>query len=153
MLKWPLSSIIILLLLAALTGCGPFGQSGPPSTDTSSSSIPALADRIEFLQTYLTFKRQFEKLEFNINYKNNGGGLIPGRSDWDIRLVAKVPAHELPLWTDGLNSSTENGQWVSETAREIDVSGVDSWYRGDRKVVGIDQKNSIVVYRLNSFGF
>jgi len=147
--KWPLTSILILMLLLPLAGCGP---TGPPSTDTSSASIPVLADRIQFLQTYLTFDRQYEQLEFNIVMKNNSGGFVPGPSDWDIKLVAKVPRNELPLWTNDLNSSPEDANWLPEVAQEIDVSGIDSWFRDGGNVVGIDQRNSIVAYRLNTFG-
>jgi len=73
---------------------------------------------------------------------------LPGPSDWDIKLLAKVPVEALSLWTDGLTPATETGHWMSGIADEIDVSGIDSWYRASGKVVGIDQENSIVAYRL-----
>lgn len=147
------ASIFILMLLPSLNGCGSGEQSGPPSTDTRSTTIPELADRIDFLQTYVSFDRQYEQLEFNINFKNNSGGFVPGPSDWDIQLVAKVPPHEIPLWTEGLKpSSEEEGLWLSWLAPEIDVSGVDIWYRTSGKVIGVDQKNSIIAYRLSTLG-
>ena len=120
----------------------------PPSTAMVSSSIATFDERINFIQTYLTFDRDYEQLEFSVFYKNNGCGSLPGPSDWDIKLLAKVPVEALPLWTDGLTPATEAGHWISGIADEIDVSGIDSWYRTSGKVVGIDQENSIVAYRL-----
>jgi len=110
MLKWSVAPMLILMLLPALSGCGASESGGPPSTETRSTSMPKLADRVRFLQTYVTFDRQFEQLEFDIFYKNNGGGFVPGPSDWDIQLVAKVPQNELHLWTDGMQPSPGNGQ-------------------------------------------
>jgi len=37
-------------------------------------------------------------------------------------------------------------------AQEIDVSDVDTWFESSGKVVGIDQKNAIVVFRANTMG-
>jgi len=136
-----------------LTACGQSESSGPHSTDTNSSTIPELADRVAFLENYLSFRRQYKELEFHINYKNNGGGFVPGPSDWDIRLAAVIPHEELPLWTDGLASSSENADWLNGVKQNVDVSGVNTWYRSGGKVVGIDKENAVVVYRLNTFGY
>lgn len=156
--KWPKTSILLLILLPVLAGCGQSDQDGPPSTDTSSTSIPALEDRIEFLESYLTFKRQYEQLEFHITYHNNSSGFLslPAPSDWYIRVVAKVPPADLLQWTGGMQALTdddqliEEKQWTLDVAQEIDVSEIDSWFKDRGKLVGVDEKNSIVAYRLTS---
>ena len=85
-----------ILLMSALVGCG--GPTGPASTNTTSDALPSLAQRVEFLERYVTFRRQYQELGFHIVYHNNGGGGVPGPSDWDIRVVAVVPPEQLPQW-------------------------------------------------------
>ena len=148
-----LASIVLLTIALTLGGCGPSKPNGPQSTDTNSTTIPELVDRIDFLENYLSFKRQYDELEFHILYKNNGGGWVPGPSDWDIRLAAVVPPEELPLWTEGLDVSSEEANWLTNVNKQIDVSGVNTWFRSGGKVVVVDKENAVVVYRLNTFGF
>lgn len=150
MLKKSLCLLTTLVLVTALPACGE-KQNGPPSTRTSSASIDTLAERIEFLEKYLTFRRQYEELEFDIAFMNNSGWL-PGPSDWDIKLVAKVPASELSLWTKDSTKTTDAKEWPTKFAQEIDVSGIDIWYESNGKVVGVDEDNSIVAYRASTFG-
>ncbi len=65
------------------------------STDTSSESFATVADRVEFLQRYVTFRRGYRDLGLHIVYHNGGGGRRPGPSECDIRVVAVVPPGEL----------------------------------------------------------
>ena len=39
--------------------------------------FPTLAERVAFLQQYVTFRRTYETLDFDIMYQNNGGGSLP----------------------------------------------------------------------------
>lgn len=79
-------SLILAVVLVA--GCG---RGGPPTTRTNSSAYSTVQERASFLHQYVTFRRTYETLDFDIVYLNNGG-MLPAPSEWDIRLIATVPA-------------------------------------------------------------
>ena len=141
---------IWLLLCASFTvllaGCG---KSGPATTDTTSASIPALKDRVEFLQQYVTFRRTYDSLDFAIQYRNNNGGMVPGPSDCDIRLVAIVPAAEISDWIPAEAPVPKpDTAWLKSVPTSLDLSGVDEWYVDGSKTVGLNRAKRIVVYWL-----
>jgi hypothetical protein len=88
----------LLLLAGLLTGCSSNAPSGPASVAETSETRPRLEDRVEFIERYVTFRRTYRKLAYAVDYQNNSGGMVPGPSDWDIRLVAVVPAEEIDDW-------------------------------------------------------
>jgi hypothetical protein len=141
--------IFILALTVLLVGCK---QSGPATTKTTSAAYVTVAERTKFLNDYVTFRRTYETLDFDIMYQNNGGGMVPGPSDWDVRLVATVPASELQAWVPtGVNASTApNIAWLKSVPMTLDLSGVNEWYVDGKRIVGIDRAKRIVVYRLSS---
>ena len=136
----------VILLAVALAGCG--GSTGPASTDTSSDSLLSLEQRVEFLQRYVTFRRGYTELGFHVAYHNNGG-LLPGPSDWDIRLVAVVPSAEVAAWVPAGVTATPSGdtQWLAGVPGAERAAGITEWYTGPGLVVGIDRDRSVVVYR------
>jgi len=138
---------LALLTAIALAGCS--GPSGPPSTDTSSDDLPSLERRIEFLDRYVTFRRGYCDLSFHIAYRNNGGGLVPGPSEWDIRLVAAVPAAELAAWVppDLAPTPSADMQWLVGVPGDGHADGIREWYTSPGLVVGIDRERSVVAYR------
>lgn len=143
-------SLILLLMMITSTGCGgPTGPTGPPSTDTSSDALPSLERRVEFLERYVTFRRGYNDLGFHIAYHNNGGGMVPGPSEWDIRLVATVPPAELTAWvpSDLAPTPTADTQWLSGVPGEGHAAGIREWYIGPGSAVGIDRERSVVAYR------
>jgi hypothetical protein len=140
--------IFLIVMVSCELGCQS-QTTGPATTDTSSSSLTTLSEKIEFLERYVTFRRSYQSLEFHINYHNNGGGLVPGPSDWDIRLIAQVPAAELPQWIPpGIASSNSSDQqWLSIVPTANQANSITEWYIGPGTVVGIDRWRAIVVYR------
>ncbi len=134
------------LIVAGLIGCG---KSGPATTDTRSSSIPTLDARVEFLQRYVAFRRGYEELEFHIEYHNNSGGL-PGPSDWDVRVVARVPAGELNSWvpTGIAPANTADTTWLERVPGAINSTEITEWYVEPNRVTGIDRKRAIVAHRI-----
>lgn len=136
-----------LLLTAALVGCT--GPSGPASTDTSSDSLPSSEQRVEFLQRYVAFRRRYTDLGFHVVYHNNGSGMAPGPSDWDIRLVALVPPEEIAEWapTGVAAMPSTDTQWLVGVPGAARAAGIREWYRGPGLVVGIDRERSVVAYR------
>ncbi len=139
----PRRSLILLLLLA---GCG---SRGLASTRTSSSTLPTLGARVDFLERYVTFRRNYESLDFRVDFFNGGGGLSPSPSEWDIRLVARVPASELQAWVpSGVPPvATADRAWLDAVPTSAELGGISEWYVEKRRVVGIDRKQALVVYR------
>jgi hypothetical protein len=137
----------IWLLTISVAGCG--GRSGPATTDTSSASISSLDQRVEFLQRYVTFRRDYRELDFHVLYHNNGGGLVPGPSDWDIRVVAVVPPGELASWVPAgkMPVRATDVSWLVAVPGSKRTVGITEWYVESRKVVGIDRARSVMAYR------
>lgn len=141
--------LLIILLLLPLLGCKP---DEPITTNTNSSAYATLSERIAFLHQYVTFRRTYETLDFDIMYQNNGGGLIPGSSDWDIRLIATVPESEFQSWVPRVvkSSALHNTAWLTSIPTTINLSGVKEWYVDGGRVVGLNRKDRIIVYRTYS---
>lgn len=72
---------LILLLVVALCSCSLSVPSQPPSINETSETRPQLSDRVKFVEKYVTFRRSYEQLEYDITYHNNSGGMIPGPSE------------------------------------------------------------------------
>jgi hypothetical protein len=136
----------ILAMAVVAAGCKP---GGPATTHTQSSAYGTLAERTKFLNQYVSFRRTYQTLDFDIKYQNNGGGMVPGPSDWDVRLVATVPASELPAWIPaGVHASAvPDTGWLKSVPTALDLAGVSEWYVEDNRVVGMDRAKRVVVYR------
>jgi len=140
------SILLALFAMVLLPGCG--GSSGPATTDTSSTRFATLAEKIEFLERYVQFRRTYKDLDFEIDFRNGGSGRVPGPSEWDIQIVARVPSAEIPSWTQGLNPTDEPEiDWLDDLPGRIDRSGLSAWFGSGGRLVGVDEENAIVVYR------
>ena len=144
----------MLAAMAVLAGCTP-EPSGPPSTQTASSEFETVAERVAFLEPYLPLERTYETLDFYVSYQNDdsAGFLdIPGPSDWDIRIVATVPASELDDWVlDGVTPvDTADTAWLSTVPTSLDTSGLTEWYVDVTRATGIDRSRRIVAYRFTT---
>ncbi len=145
---------VVVLAVCALTWRSSLGagrdQTDTRSTDTSSAGFATLAEKAAFLQEYVLFRRSYLQLDFDIEYHDNSSGsdAVPGPSDWDIRIVAVVPANELPAWTSGLTPVTVvDTKWLVGVTGSINLDGVDQWFQKAGVVVGVDEINAVVVYR------
>lgn len=138
-----------VLLIVLLTGCSPDTQSGPKSVSELSTARPQLTDRIMFIEQYVTFTRAYLKLEYDVEYHNNGGGMIPGPSDWDVKILAVVPADEIDEWIPAGTSKTDKDppDWLLVMPGNISTNNVTEWYTRGNSVVGIDRKTSTIAYR------
>ena len=138
---------VLLVATLLMAGCGG-PPSGPPSTQTSSSQFTTITEKIAFLEKYVMFRRAYVNLDYQISYHNNSGGGVPGPSDWDIRIVAQVPAAELKLWTSGLKpAAAVSTNWLADVSTTIYYSGISSWFQSGHITVGVDKNKSVVVYR------
>ena len=140
-----------LLMAIVLCGCSKMA-SGPASVTESSVTRTGLVERIQFLENYVTFRRQYEKLDYDIVYQNNGGGMIPAPSEWDIRLIAVVPKIEIDTWvpTGAKKSDAPSQTWWKDLPGPIEKDGITEWYSTSGTATGIDRERSIVVYRSTS---
>jgi hypothetical protein len=148
----PIRTTIFLALLALLPGCKP---SGPASTRTTSAKFQTLAERTAFLSQYVAFRRTYETLDFDVFYQDNGGGGgVPGPSDWDIRLVATVPAAEVAAWIPaGVKRATTpptDTAWLKSVPTTVDPSGINEWYVDGPRTIGLDRGRRIVAYRITT---
>src|SRR5687768_12416748 len=71
------------------------------TTDTSSRSLPDLGAKVEFLKKYRPLPSKVDGLEFHVRYHDNSGGLVPGPSDYDIRIAARMAPGDLEAWVQG----------------------------------------------------
>ena len=137
-----------LLLALAITGCM-VEASGPPSVQATSEARSELMGRVSFLEQYISFRRTYKKLEYNVEFRNGGDGLLPSPSEWDIKVLAVVPKDEIHEWISGLPASQEEHplEWLSEIPGNIPVDGIDEWYQDGRRTIGVDREHSIIAYR------
>ena len=95
--------LILVLWMPILVACGPVGQRPVnKTTDTRSSMFATDAEKIAFLQQYLTLASPIQAAEFHIVYHDNSAGGVPGPSDWDMQVVLVVAPADLPRWTQGM---------------------------------------------------
>ena len=138
---WRLLAFSVLLCLA---GCAP---SGPASTQTNSTKFDSLDAKVEFLNRYVTFRRTYETLDFDITFFN-GGGMSPSPSEWDLRLVATVPAAELEDWVpeDAVKVEAQT-DWLISVPTHFDLPVLDEWYAKGGHTIGISRARRIVAVR------
>lgn len=55
-----------------------------------------------FLNKYLIMPSEVLDAEYYIFYQDNSTGMVPGPSDWDIRVALKVKEADIPLWIEGM---------------------------------------------------
>jgi hypothetical protein len=138
----------IFIVLVLLSGCS---RSGPDSIDTTSAEFTSLQKKIEVVERYVKFRRAYETLDFAITYSNNSGGMVPGPSDWDIRLIATVPEAEIQDWIPpGVKSSSVDSEWLKSVPTSLDLSGLNEWYKDEdgHRISGIDRQRRIIAYRI-----
>jgi hypothetical protein len=139
---------LLALIFVIFLGCSNV-PSSPLSVQETSSARPQLADRIKFIENYVTFKRNYNKLEYDITYQNNGGGIVPGPSDWDIKLLAVIPAAEIVEWipTNATRVNAQPPKWLIQMSGSIPITDMTEWYRTRNSEIGIDRANSTIAFR------
>jgi len=140
-----------ILLLFVMTGCSK-SPSGPASVAETSVTRAKLEDRVRFVENYVTFRREYEELDYDVTYHNNSGGMVPGPSDWDIRLIAAVPATDLDAWVPNDVEKNEGPppKWLLDLPGSIERDKITEWYRNSGIEVGVDRTRSLVAYRNTS---
>ena len=145
-----MSRIVLVAVLLFVAGCT--GNSGPPTTSETSAARPELADRVNFIEQYVKFRRKYDQLEYDV-YFRNGGSFPPAPSEWDIRIVARVDPRDLDQWAiaGSRNLEMETPDWVGTTAGQLKVGAISEWYADGGRTVGIDRDHGIVAYRNQAY--
>ena len=135
-------ALFALVLTLLLAGCGK-GK----TTDTVSNKFTTLAEKQEFLERYVKFRRSYDDLHFDLSYIDGGSGMVPGPTEWNVRVVAVVPAGEIDQWIDGLSvASDPELDWIPDIPKAPTDLSRYKWYEGDRVIVGIDRESRSVLY-------
>ena len=156
-MKISASCLIAMLISSLLISCE---KPQTKTTKTSSKEFSTLEEKQVFLEKYVNFRRTYEELEYSISYVDGGSSGIPGPTEWDIRIKAKVPANELIDWHAGMTAVKitehdaskrfdelyENG-WTEIDEKTKAKIGSLEWYKDGRKLVAIDAERRIVLYR------
>lgn len=120
----------------------------PPTVDLDSASLPSLKEKVMLLEQYVAFRRTYETLDFDLTFFNGSSGGVPGPSEWDIRLAAKVPDTEIEEWVMGMKPTTPSKQaWLKTIPTQLKLTGIQEWYEDGRRIVGVDRQAKILVYR------
>ena len=137
------NTLIALFFILLLASCGKKNK----STKTLSSEFLTLAEKQDFLEDYVTYRRSYQELHFNLSYLDGGSGLVPGPTEWNVRLFATVPAEQLDKWTNGLSqTSTPELDWISDIPQAPkDVSSY-QWHQDNGVTVGIHKEENKVLY-------
>lgn len=135
--------LLALLFTLSLSGCGK-GR----TTNTVSSQFNTLAEKQAFLERYVQFRRSYDDLHFYISFNDGGSGMVPGPTEWNICILAVVSAKELDQWIAGLSETTNpDTTWTTYIpGAPADLKGF-KWYVDDRRTVGVDRANRIVLYQ------
>ncbi len=65
----------ILAMALMLAGCRP---GAPATTHTQSSAYGTMGERVKFLNQYVSFRRTYQTLDFDIRCQNNGAAWFRG---------------------------------------------------------------------------
>lgn len=135
---------ILAVLTVFLPGCGEKSR----TTKTDSLGFSSLAEKQAFLERYVGFRRQYQSLDFNIEFRDGGDGLLVSPSEWNIRVAAVVPDEEIEQWTHGLKPAVDpDTSWVAEIpGSPSDLTGFE-WFEEGGQIVGRHSGERRVVYR------
>lgn len=132
----------VLALVLCLASC----DKGK-TTETVSSTFPTLALKQQFLERYVNFRRSYEDLDFHISFIDGESGMVAGPTEWNLRVLAKVPADEIDQWIQGLAVSKHPElDWVKDIPNApAELSGFE-WYQDDKRTVGTNRADRTVLY-------
>lgn len=135
-------ALLALMLTLNLVSCGK-GK----TTNTASTAFSTVAEKQQFLERYVKFRRSYEDLHFRLSFIDGDSGMVAGPSEWNIRLVATVPANEIDQWIDGLGAAKlPDLDWVPEIPNAPTDLIDFKWYQDDKRIVGVNRVNRIVLY-------
>ena len=136
-------TVVLIVASGSLSDDSFLERQNNKTTDTWSFEFKEADEKLAFLSEYLTMPSDIIDAEYHIVYHDNSAGMIPGPSDWDIRVALKVKPENIPLWLDGFTAvSPEEIDliWWSELA-----SGSISWSNANAEYYKRDNGFSYLV--------
>ncbi|MCL2812897.1 MAG: hypothetical protein FWD25_13545, partial [Clostridia bacterium] len=102
--------VLIILFIASLTLLASCTNKLPTinhnennkTTNTKSSVFDSKSEKIEFLKKYLLTYSEIADAEYHIVFYDNSTGLIPGPSDWDLKVAIKISPTEIDGWLEDM---------------------------------------------------
>ena len=117
------------------------------TTNTHSHDLPDDAAKVRFLRRYVHPTCEIEAAEYHIWYQDNSG-FVSGPSDWEMKIVMKVPKEQLPLYTENLDRTvTADLSWGYALLPVAPRWGIQSHpviYSRGSKIVAIFEAEGIV---------
>ncbi len=154
-----LKSGVILLLLAIVVWQGfrllsvPTTRTPSLTTDTHSSQFTTQEEALVFLEPYIKLATKPVDLAYHIVYQDNSQG-VPGPSDWDMKLAAKVSTADIEMWLEGF-SVTEpfDMSWVSEVLKDKNwnLSGEPTFYSRAGEQLAVYKSDGVLFRWLRTF--
>ena len=133
----------LLFLLFMFVACNQVSL----TTQTHSSRFNSKQEKIEFLQKYLRIPSTYTELEYDINYQDNSTGLVPGPSDWDIKLKATIPKADLQHWIKGCTMiAPPKIDWPTLPFQVSDYE----WYAKTGVLLGVKADKNEIIYQNTS---
>ena len=137
--------MLLIALPVIVVGCG--GRKSK-TTNTDSAGFATLGEKQVFLEQYVTFRRNYESLEFAISYIDGEDDMVPRPTEWDIRVSAKVPEGAIDAWISEMTQTkAADTSWVSSIPNAPNRLDAFQWYEDGRKLVGISPEARMVLYR------
>lgn len=144
-MKTLLRTLAFAISLPFLSSCG---GNDSKTTDADSTRFSTLVEKQAFLERYVNFRRSYDDLEFDISYLDGGDGRVPGPTEWDVRILAKVRKESLEEWVSGLPSTkAPDVSWVSSIPNAPTKLDSFQWYSDGSRFVGINREDRMVLYR------
>lgn len=148
----------VRLVIAVLLSCPAFlacSTGKDLTTDTRSAQFSNGPEKLAFLARYLKRSPGLLDAEYAIWYQDNGHGSVPGPSDYDIRIIARVVPDSLDAWTKGLTQEPWTGTdraWKDLMADTVEwrITSTAQLYRGPAKVFLIHRDEGVVLARYSS---
>lgn len=149
---------ILLLVIIVSVSYMSLGNTKSRTTETWSKQFQKREDKIVFLQKYIKTFSTIVDTEFYINYFDNSVGIIPGPSDWEMRVALIVPEDSVKNWTEGFHEVKKDEiemNWWNDlplTTEEWQRSSTPKFYKrpNEQVYLVVYSEEGIILKRISS---
>ncbi|MBT3279421.1 MAG: hypothetical protein HN909_05275 [Phycisphaerales bacterium] len=126
--------VAFVLLVGFLVVTAFYSPSGVWPADNYSTEFKSHEAKVAFLETYVPFPKQprtYIDLDFHVCHMGTKGWLSGlGPTEWNIKVIAKVPPEEIPNWIKKLTpieTIPEDMEWVKTLPGSVNRIGSFHW--------------------------